>query len=62
VIGPEAAACGTNRIWPSSTGERPAYRSPPPALGAHSAEILAEAGYSEQEVSAMAAEGIIRVA
>ena len=31
------------------------------ALGAHSAEILAEAGYSEQEISAMVAEGIIGV-
>jgi crotonobetainyl-CoA:carnitine CoA-transferase CaiB-like acyl-CoA transferase len=45
----------------SVDGERPAYRSPPPALGAHSAEILAEAGYSEQEISAMVAEGIIGV-
>jgi crotonobetainyl-CoA:carnitine CoA-transferase CaiB-like acyl-CoA transferase len=46
----------------SVDGERPAYRSPPPALGAHSTEILAEAGYSEQEISAMVAEGIIGVA
>src|SRR6478609_6521965 len=50
-------------LWPafSVDGERPAYCSPPPALGAHSAEILAEAGYSEQEISAMVAEGIIGV-
>ena len=46
----------------SVDGHRPDYRSPPPALGAHSAEILAEVGYSEAEISAMAAEGIIRVA
>jgi crotonobetainyl-CoA:carnitine CoA-transferase CaiB-like acyl-CoA transferase len=46
----------------SVDGERPAYRSPPPALGADSAEILAEIGYSDEEISAMAAEGIIRVA
>jgi len=45
----------------SVDGERPAYRSQPPALGAHSTEILAEAGYSEQEISAMVAEGIIGV-
>jgi crotonobetainyl-CoA:carnitine CoA-transferase CaiB-like acyl-CoA transferase len=46
----------------SADGERPEYGSPPPALGAHSAEILAEVGYSDEEISAMSAEGIIRVA
>jgi crotonobetainyl-CoA:carnitine CoA-transferase CaiB-like acyl-CoA transferase len=46
----------------SVDGDRPEYHSPPPALGAHSAEILAEAGYSDQEISAMADEGIIRLA
>jgi crotonobetainyl-CoA:carnitine CoA-transferase CaiB-like acyl-CoA transferase len=46
----------------SVDGERPGYASPPPALGAHSAEILAEAGYPDEEISAMAAEGIIRTA
>jgi formyl-CoA transferase/CoA:oxalate CoA-transferase len=46
----------------SVDGERPAYRYPPPALGADSAEILAEIGYPDEEISAMAAEGIIRVA
>jgi crotonobetainyl-CoA:carnitine CoA-transferase CaiB-like acyl-CoA transferase len=46
----------------SVDGERPDYASPPPALGAHSAEVLREAGYSEAEISAMAAEGIIRTA
>jgi crotonobetainyl-CoA:carnitine CoA-transferase CaiB-like acyl-CoA transferase len=46
----------------SIDGERPEYASPPPAIGAHSAEILREAGYSESEVSAMAAEAIIRLA
>jgi crotonobetainyl-CoA:carnitine CoA-transferase CaiB-like acyl-CoA transferase len=46
----------------SVDGERPDYASPPPALGAHSAEVLREAGYSEVEISAMAAEGIIRTA
>src|SRR5581483_8190885 len=46
----------------SVDGERPQYASPPPALGQHSAEILAEAGYTGAEISAMAAEGIIRTA
>jgi crotonobetainyl-CoA:carnitine CoA-transferase CaiB-like acyl-CoA transferase len=46
----------------SVDGERPEYGSPPPALGAHSAEILRDAGYSDEEISAMAGEGIIRLA
>jgi crotonobetainyl-CoA:carnitine CoA-transferase CaiB-like acyl-CoA transferase len=46
----------------SVDGERPEYASPPPALGAHSAEILGDAGYSDEEISAMAGEGIIRLA
>ena len=46
----------------SVDGERPEYASPPPALGAHSAEVLREAGYGEDEIRAMADEGIIRLA
>jgi crotonobetainyl-CoA:carnitine CoA-transferase CaiB-like acyl-CoA transferase len=46
----------------SVDGERPAYASPPPPLGAHTGEILAEAGYSESEISAMAREDVIRTA
>jgi crotonobetainyl-CoA:carnitine CoA-transferase CaiB-like acyl-CoA transferase len=46
----------------SVDGERPEYRAPPPSLGADSAAILAEVGYSDDEISAMAAEGIIRLA
>jgi crotonobetainyl-CoA:carnitine CoA-transferase CaiB-like acyl-CoA transferase len=46
----------------SVDGERPEYRSPPPSLGADSAAILAEVGYSDEEISAMATEGIIRLA
>jgi crotonobetainyl-CoA:carnitine CoA-transferase CaiB-like acyl-CoA transferase len=45
----------------SVDGDRPAYRSPPPPLGAHTAEVLAEAGYSQDEIAALAAEGVIRL-
>ncbi len=44
----------------SADGERPAYRSPPPALGEHTAEVLAEVGYSPEEVEGLAAAGVIR--
>jgi crotonobetainyl-CoA:carnitine CoA-transferase CaiB-like acyl-CoA transferase len=45
----------------SVDGERPAYASPPPPLGAHSAEVLAEAGYSEDEIGALARDGVVRL-
>jgi crotonobetainyl-CoA:carnitine CoA-transferase CaiB-like acyl-CoA transferase len=35
-------------------GERPRYRSAPPRAGEHSAEILAEAGFSEAEIAELA--------
>ena len=44
----------------SADGERPAYASPPPALGEHTAEVLAEVGYSPEEVEGLAAAGVIR--
>jgi crotonobetainyl-CoA:carnitine CoA-transferase CaiB-like acyl-CoA transferase len=43
----------------SADGERPEYRSPPPPLGAHTAEVLAEAGYSQAEIGELATEGVI---
>jgi len=46
----------------SVDGERPEYASPPPALGAHTAEVLRAAGYTDDALAAMAAEGIIRTA
>jgi crotonobetainyl-CoA:carnitine CoA-transferase CaiB-like acyl-CoA transferase len=43
----------------SVDGERPTYPSPPAVLGAHSAEVLAEAGYSPNEIAALAADGVV---
>ena len=45
----------------SADGERVQHRSPPPALGAHTAEVLAEAGYSADEIETLAGDGVIRV-
>ena len=41
----------------SVAGERLRFTSPPPGLGQHSAEILAEAGYSDADVAELAAAG-----
>ncbi len=40
-------------------GERPELRLDPPQVGEHSRAILAEAGLSEQEIDALAQEGVI---
>lgn len=45
----------------SADGERVAYPSPPPALGEHSAQILAEAGYSEAEIAELGEAGVTRL-
>jgi crotonobetainyl-CoA:carnitine CoA-transferase CaiB-like acyl-CoA transferase len=40
--------------------ERATHASAPPQVGEHSAEILAEAGYSAEEIAALARDGVIR--
>ncbi len=43
----------------SVDGERLRHRSPPPRLGQHSAEVLAEAGYSPDEIERLFASGVV---
>ncbi len=43
-------------------GERTQLRQPPPLLGQHSAQILRELGYSDEEIRALAAAGAINAA
>jgi crotonobetainyl-CoA:carnitine CoA-transferase CaiB-like acyl-CoA transferase len=45
----------------SADGERPLHGSRPPRLGEHTAEILAEAGYAQDEIEQLAARGVIRL-
>ncbi len=43
----------------SVDGERLQHRSPPPRLGEHSAEVLAEAGYSPAEIERLFEAGVV---
>ncbi len=44
----------------SFDGDRARHPSAPPDVGEHSAEILLEAGYTDDEIAALAADGVIR--
>jgi crotonobetainyl-CoA:carnitine CoA-transferase CaiB-like acyl-CoA transferase len=45
----------------SLDGERCLHSSAPPAVGEHTAAVLREAGYGDEEIAALAAEGVIRI-
>jgi crotonobetainyl-CoA:carnitine CoA-transferase CaiB-like acyl-CoA transferase len=45
----------------SVDGTRIGHRAAPPPFGAHTAEVLAEAGYSEAEIAELSASGAVRL-
>jgi crotonobetainyl-CoA:carnitine CoA-transferase CaiB-like acyl-CoA transferase len=45
----------------SFDGDRVSHRTPPPRLGEHTAEILGELGYTDDQIGRLAAELVVRV-
>jgi crotonobetainyl-CoA:carnitine CoA-transferase CaiB-like acyl-CoA transferase len=45
----------------SVEGARAEHRLPPPRLGEHSAEVLREIGFTDEEIAALAADGVVRL-